>query len=401
MIPLIHQDFFSAVTASSPPRSNLNLITMISNCTLCIIVVLCSFSTFLGNLGMQMLFPLGVVACLGPLIILSLMRRDTKIVLAEKDFGILLLYLAISTPALLSQSSGKSITVTLVGLSCTTLGVYVIARLSGSTLIFLTKCFLIMCAVHSFYAICQCIPGLGPRLPFRPIVDGFEVLDVQRASGLFNNANDFGEFVACVICLCMAVGLRRRWMILIPVCCVGLLLSFSRESLIGLLAGLSVNLPKHKIRTILVIVTIIILCYTMIFFDVRLIDRFDPTKYSSDENWLVRLEVWSEALAYIMLSPIIGHGQDVPFKFIDMAYLVWLAQGGVLGFSLWASGLFLLICRAKILWSPFVVMLVIGLASNSFTHETLFMLMCMAGVYRVDSQVSQKERYCEYYTCDH
>ena len=219
---------------------------MINKLILFIAIVLCSFSTFLGNLGMRRLSPLGVAACLGPLVLLSLMCRNTQIVLAEKDFGIILVYLAISTPAFLSQPPGNSITVTLIGLFCTTLVLYVIARLSNSTIAFVTKCLLIVCCVHSSYAICQLVPGLGPRLPFWPVVDGIVVYEVDRASGLFNNANDFGEFVACVICLCVAVGLRGRWMILIGVCSVGLLLSFSRESLIGLFAGLSVNVSKHK-----------------------------------------------------------------------------------------------------------------------------------------------------------
>ena len=81
-------------------------------------------------------------------------------------------------------------------------------------------------------------------------------------------------------------------------------------------------------------------------------------------------------------------------KMCDLNSLIWLIWFGLprgvfwgsffgrRGFSCWFAG-------QSLLWPPFAVMLVVGLASNAFTHESLSLLICITGVSQADNATSQ------------
>jgi len=175
-------------------------------------------------------------------------------------------------------------------------------------------------------------------------------------------------------------NLGLRWVPLVILCSVGLLLSISRESIIGLGAAvvfLSFKRPTRTCIFIIIIAIIGIMIYNII---PETFQRYDPNRFSTDDNLLIRIEQWDKAIYLIRKCPMLGYGNEMPIEFTDQAYLGWLLTGGIVSAGFWIAGLIVLTLTLPRIRPFLIVITTVGLASNPFSGPTLFLLLSVCGI---------------------
>jgi hypothetical protein len=163
-------------------------------------------------------------------------------------------------------------------------------------------------------------------------------------------------------------------------CVAGIVLSSSREALIGLLAGATL-LATVRLRDVILPATAVgaaLMAVVLAFPSV--VRRLDPSGYAADENLLGRIEAWRFIIPLIAQSPVYGFGMTNPTSvaFVDNAYLGFLLVGGLVGLTLWLLGIAAI--TPPLLRPLTVAMLTIGLLGNPFGGPTLalFLIACAA-----------------------
>lgn len=363
---------------------NIRIDTMMKTMLFCLFVanvVLLSFSDFIYNVSTRMVFPLSVAIVTVVMAVLHFAGGYKRLRPRREDISVILFFLGTTVPALVSDVKGKDVSVTLIGNFLTMGGIYASSRVSSITMPTCTRIYLIIASIHSLYALCQFIPGFDHYLFFQPMdVYGQPFMDLNRSTGLFNNPNNYGTFVAMCLCLTLVCNLGLRWVPLVILCSVGLLLSVSRESIIGLGAAvvfLSFGRPTRTCILIIILMMIGIIGYNLI---PETFDRYDPRMYSKDDNLLTRIDQWERAIYFIRKRPMLGYGNEMPIEYTDQAYLGWLLTGGIVSAGFWIAGLIVLTLTLPRIRPFLIVITTVGLASNPFSGPTLFLLVSVCGI---------------------
>jgi O-antigen ligase len=278
---------------------------------------------------------------------------------------------------------------------------YGIGRLSGLTPRTLAVVLLGAGAIMGAIAIAQAVPVLSPLVPFQPMRYGLP-FDYPRSTGLFDNPNVFGGYEAATVVVAAVVGLpirleatraaRARSAALfgaVTLCLVGLGLSASRESVLGLGAGLTLValVPRRglgeRARSLVPyaisagVAVGVVLAVTAIDRS-GLPGRFNPISVTTDHNLLDRLDSWRLAVDLIRHQPLLGYGASIPMRAVDNAYLEWMLAGGVIGLAIWLAAVATVTPRAA--WPIATTALTIGAFANPFAvGPTLAILMISCG----------------------
>jgi hypothetical protein len=285
------------------------------------------------------------------------------------DIGVILLALTAMLPAMIAGD-----VVAVIGNGVATLGVYAAVRLAQPDQRLVLWTLLGIGTIHALAALIRNIPELSTVLwdPF------FARLPYPgtRSTGLLDNPNQLGLLEAGVIVFAFWNGLTRRTVPFVVLCGVALLMSGSREAVLGLALGLLpifVRRPLFAIVAGLVIVGIFA-WYVNVF--PATLERFDPSRYANDPSFQARLESWDQALRFIARSPF-GYGSKFGF-IVDQAYLGWLLAGGVfaLAFGVAAIAILMLTIRP---WPVLVVLVFAGFLAASFSGSPLALLLIVAG----------------------
>lgn len=234
----------------------------------------------------------------------------------------------------------------------------------------LIQMLLVVGAIHGFVAIGQYVPEL--RLLAQSELSG------TRASGLFNNPNTLGVLEAIVLIGTFAVGVPRRLWPLAALCLVGLILSSSREALLGLVVGVAIVGVRHPRRSGVIASALAGVAVIVIVLVPTLLARLDPAVYLSDPNLLGRYRTWAAAVDLIGRSPLIGYGATLPVAVVDQAFLGWLLAGGVVSLVTWVVGIAVLAVSARV-WPIVLGMVAIGFLANPFSGVGLSALLLVAG----------------------
>jgi len=280
---------------------------------------------------------------------------------------------------------------------------YGIGRLSGVGPRSLTWLLLGCGAVMGAIAIMQAVPHLASLVPFHAMHRGL-LVGSTRSTGLFDNPNTFGSYEAASVVLAALVGLPVGWrgtrtmrvvsallFGAIVLCLVGLGLSASRDSVLGLGAGLFVLMLvpgkgfAEKVRSLLPfaiaagVALLVVLAVSAFSTGPSISGRFDPTTVTTDHNMLDRVHSWRLAVDLIRQHPLLGYGPTIPMGPVDNAYLEWILTGGVLGLVIWLAGLATVVPRAA--WPLLAAVLAMGAFSNPFAvGPALAILLISSGV---------------------
>jgi hypothetical protein len=268
-----------------------------------------------------------------------------------------------------------------------TIAAYGIGRLSGMRPRMLALLLLGAGTIVALLAIAQSIPGLAPLIPFDPMQYGRPFISA-RPTGLYNNPNTLGLCEALILVMAAVVRLPLGWGetrrdharaaamgIAVAQCLVAIGLSASRESVLGLVAGLTAlalarrDDLRGRARTLLPLAVVLGLALAELAV-VQLVSqsgtagRFNPLTITTDHNWQDRLTAWRITIGFIVKSPLLGYSTPLPIWGIDSAYLEWMLVGGVIGLIIWVAGLVTVVPRAA--RSLLVAILVVGIFANPF-----------------------------------
>jgi hypothetical protein len=287
------------------------------------------------------------------------------------DAAVLLLFIAAALlPAIVSGTLD-----TIAGNAVLILGTYLIARTTAPRWDRLVTVLLIAGAIHAVVAILWAFPPTTTLVPFVPLLNGEPNLS-SRATGLFNNPNTFGNVETLIVILALwSGGNARRWPLII-LCAIAIILSGSREALLGLTAAVTVLVFRAPSRTLVPAAILGLAISILLVLLPSAQERFDPGRYSSDGSLIERFELWGLALDAVARSPIFGYEHLSGLRAVDQAYLNWLVDGGVIGTALWVAVVVMILARfpAKPI---FIAMLVIGLLGNPFAGPTLGLLLVL------------------------
>jgi len=188
-------------------------------------------------------------------------------------------------------------------------------------------------------------------------------LALWRAVGVFLEPNHLSSYMVLIIMLGVATWSETELKIsklllamTLAICTATLLLTFSRAGWLNLLVAsttyvlISRKYPvRRKLRVILAGAGLVILCGLVIgmivpAMQVGLLSRILTTiDLASSGDWNLamsgRLSVWQQASQAFVQYPILGIGYKcLPELFImgDNTFLTMLAEGGVVGMSIWA-----------------------------------------------------------------
>jgi hypothetical protein len=264
---------------------------------------------------------------------------------------------------------------------------YGIGRLSGLSPRTLALVLLVAGAIMGAIAISEAVPKLSWLATFHPMHNGVLVKST-RPAGLFDNPNTFGGYEAMTVVLAAAVGLPLGWgkawaahvrsAVLLgaaALCLVGLGLSSSRESMLGILAGMAmlVVVPRkgfwERARSLLpyaiaAAVAVAVVLWVPTIGRSSGTGRFNPTTVSSDSTLMARVASWRLAVSLIRQAPLLGYGATIPMRSVDNVYLEWILGGGIVGLGIWLAAAVTVVPRAA--WSLIVTLLVIGAFANPF-----------------------------------
>jgi O-Antigen ligase len=291
----------------------------------------------------------------------------------REDIGLVFLLAAVLLPYL----SGGPLD-TLPGALGIVVIMYATGRFRGVSLQSLVALLLMAGAVHGAVAIAQSVPPLSSLVPFEPLRDGLPFLP-GRASGLFNNPNGLGSLEAVVLVIAIRVG-PRRWMLpLVVLCAAGLILSSSREAVVGLIVGLSLFGIGRLRQMVAWAIVFLIVGVSVVWAFPSLLERLDPSGYAADPNLLGRIDAWRVALDLIGRSPLLGYGTELPkaLPFVDNAYLVWLLAGGIVGLVLWIVAS--TVVTPRLLLPVLAAMLAIAMLANPFSGAVYAVFLSTCG----------------------
>lgn len=328
------------------------------------------------NAGLTSVILLVLAAQAGAVLVLSHASTLTRM-----DFGAVLLVAAAIWPLLIG--SGFSSVMGAAGFVAVMYATGRAGALSPRALVVLLAA---IGAVHGVVAIADEVPALSGLVPFEPIREGV-VFDTTRSTGLFNNPNTMGNLEAVILVAVARFGIARWAIPLVVLCVAGLILSESREALLGLVAGLGVLGAGRSSRMLRWAVAVAAIGIGTIVAFPSVAERLNPTGYSTDVNLLTRLEIWRIALTFIERSPLLGYG--IPSRnpavpdFVDQAYLGWLLAGGVTGLALWLTGAALITSRS--LWPVLASMMAIGMLANPFSEAAFGAFLVLCGVVAGDA----------------
>ena len=330
------------------------------------IAVLILLPDVLGNAGYSQL-SIGLIG-VNAIILLGGVRGPIQ----REDIALLVVICAVGWPYLVGGGFA-----TAPGALGATVAVYVIGRGGGVPPSALVGGLAAVGAIHAIVAVTQSVPALAGVVPFTPLREG-AVFFSGRAVGLFNNPNTLGTFETVALLAATCVAPRRSIVPLLVLCAAGLILSSSREALLGLVIG-AASLLVVRFRDVawpMAAITVAGVAAATVF--PAVVQRLDPSGYSSDPNLLGRVDAWRVALSVIARSPGIGYGASLPqgIQFVDNTYLVWLLMGGVAG--LVARLLSVVLITPRELWPVLTAMLVIAMLANPFAGPTFsaFLVLC-------------------------
>jgi O-Antigen ligase len=238
---------------------------------------------------------------------------------------------------------------------------------------------------HAAIAIGSAMPGASGLVPALP-----NQVPTLRALGLYANPNTLGTVEAMVIALALSHGTPRTLAPFVVICGVGLLLSGSREALIGLAAGLAVLAIRRPGGSVATVALIGIAAAAAITVLPTTLDRFDPFQFATDASLLDRLNSWRAALDVVGSSPLVGHGLALPEMVIDMMYLGWLVTGGLIGTVIWLAA----IAMTALALGPsplLAVVLVAGFLANPLSGASLMLLLLNLAERRLEPAVRQRD----------
>jgi len=310
--------------------------------------------------------------------------------LARLDVGILVICAATIWPRITGGTLG------IPGMVVVIVVTYAIGRLSRLRPRSIAMLVLALAAAQGCVAIAQSIPQLSPLIPFAPMRGGAE-FHTMRVTGLFNNPNDLGSFLAAGTVLGLMIGARLPIWPLVAVCLTGIVLSSSREAALGLAAGLLILAacswlrrgPRQSGRWSLVsvssarraippLITFASAVGMIVLLSPSTLYRFDPAGISVDFNVLDRIASWRAAVGLIRESPLVGYGVPLPVSVVDNVYLEILLAGGLAGLAIWLSGLLMLMRRELL---PLLgLTLTVGMFANSLTGPSFYTLMIGTGI---------------------
>lgn len=289
---------------------------------------------------------------------------------AISDLGAAFVVLAASIPALVSRELQP-----VLGIVATVGGTYLVARVSPLGRKAVLSVALWIGAAHGVAALIAVAFGIARLLP---VPDPDSALATSRGIGLYLNPNSLGNVEAVVLALALWWGIRRRQIPLLILVLAGLVLSGSREAVLGAAVAMVAIGLVHPGRVTLVAAasaTAFVLAFVLL---PEIASRFDPANLTTDPSVAGRLSSWDQALRVIRFSPGLGQGL-ASTQVIDQAYLGWLVRGGILGALIWVIGLALLTIGSQA-WPVVVVMAVGGLLANTFDGPALMLLLLIAGV---------------------
>jgi O-antigen ligase len=269
---------------------------------------------------------------------------------------------------------------------------YAIGRFSGLTPRHLALLLVGVGAVMGAIAIAQTLPSLSKLVAILPIREGLPVRGT-RATGLLNNPNTFATYEAMIVVLAAVVGLPWRFrtngraalagsvllFCAVALCIAGVGVSASRESVLGLIAGMAACalVPRDGWRRrlfymrpylgaaiVAVVVVVVVAAVATSGSRPNITGRFDPTTVTTDHNLLDRMASWRLAVDYIGHAPLLGYGASLPMRSVDNVYLEWILSGGVVGLVIWLAAAALVAPRRA--WPLLAAILVIGCFANPF-----------------------------------
>lgn len=313
----------------------------------------------------------GIVGLLAVVSLPELARRVHQVTILDAAVALLFVTGAV-LPAIVSGTP-----TTIVGNGALILGTYVVARTSAPDWDRLVTILLAIGALHGIVSILWAIPATSSLIPFVPLQAGLPNPS-SRATALFNNPNTFGVVEAMIVVLAFWNGVGRRGALAIVLCVAGILLSGSREALVGLVIGCSVVVIRSPRRALGPAGALGIAVGVVLALVPTVQRRFDPSGFAEDSSLLERFELWDEAIEAFLRSPIIGYGQTSGLRAVDQAYLNWLVDGGLIGASLWLAAI-VMIGLSFSARPVLVVMLVVGLLGNPFAGPALALLLVLLG----------------------
>jgi O-antigen ligase len=211
-----------------------------------------------------------------------------------------------------------------------------------------------------------------------PIADPLSVPSTARGIGLYLNPNTLGNVEAMVLVLALWWGIPRRQIPLVILVLAGLVLSGSREALLGtVVATLAVGAIYPGRVTPLALGGAVAFVVSFLLLP-EIAARFDPGTFASDRSLSDRLLSWDQALHAIGLSPALGYGLERN-AVVDQAFLEWLVSGGIVGFGIWLVGIGLLTIGSRA-WPVVLAMAVGGLLANTFAGPPLMLMLFVAGI---------------------
>jgi O-antigen ligase len=307
-----------------------------------------------------------LVVILLHVVVLAIVAPRTKLILS--DAGAVLLSAAIMLPAVIAGDA-----IAIAGNAAATLGVYTAVRLAQPGQRLLVWTLLGVGAIQAVAAVMQAI-GLtaGPWSPLFAAIP----YHGTRSTGLLDNPNQLGLLEAGIIVLACWHGLTWRTIPFVLLCGVALLLSGSREAVLGMALGLLPILIRRPAAAVVAAVSIVgvFVWYTSAFPEA--VERFDPSRFSTDPSLLARINSWEQALRLIARSPYLGYGSGVPLV-TDQAYLGWLLAGGVVTLVAGLAGLLILLLTTRP-WPVFLVPIAAGFLAASFSGTPLSLLLITA-----------------------
>lgn len=196
------------------------------------------------------------------------------------------------------------------------------------------------------------LPSIGVQGLFDNVVDPIEV--ASRSAGFFFDPNYFGAYLAAAATLALACAsfvrssvLRALLVVASAAFAIALVATLSRGALLALAAGLVAiafsRSRKGGVLAIMALGLVALVAYPL-FADVR----FGASEGLSDASLRAQLEAsgrvntWLAGIELFLSSPLfgIGIGQYVEASPVGIAphnwYLGILAEGGIVGFGLWA-----------------------------------------------------------------
>jgi O-antigen ligase len=278
-----------------------------------------------------------------------------------------------------------------------------IGRLSGLKPATIALVLLAAGAFMGVVAIAQTVPHFSSLVPWQPMLHG-AVNGTSRATGFFNNPNTFGGYEAATLLVAAMFGLpwdqppthpgRAKVAVLagaISLCLIGMGLSVSRESFLGLAVGLAVlaAMRFHQPRpgrnvVVPVLIAAIVAAAVVLLVGATSLPvapaRYNPLGMAGDQNLNIRILGWRAAVSFILRAPLIGYGPTVPVLSVDNLYLLRLLSGGVIGLGLWLGGLAAAAPRRA--WPMLAATLAIGILAPSLSiGPGLAILLVSCGLY--------------------